>query len=215
MDFTFAAEVLNRFIAFVIALIANEIAQGYMAKWQGDNTPELNGRLTLNPIPHMDPLGSVILPLIGSVIGGFMFGYPKPMPINTSNMKSSTWSPVITALAGPCFNLVLSALAVAGLIALGPAQDGTALMAIERLLKALTFICAIWALFQLIPLPPLAGSEIVSALLPYDLRQRYESIAQYSFIIFILLIFSGAFRFLAIAAQIWVSLAYTFFSNLL
>ena len=215
MDFTFAADVLNRFIAFVIALIANEIAQGYFAKWQGDNTPEINGRLTLNPIPHMDPIGSVVLPLIGSAIGGFMFGYPKPMPINTGNMRNRKWGPVFTALAGPAFNLILSALAVGALILLGPAEQGTPFIAVERLLKGLTFICAIWALFQLIPLPPLAGSEIVSALLPYDLKQKYEALAQYSFIIFIVLIFSGAFRILAVIAQVWVSLAYSFFSALL
>ena len=91
MDFNFASRVINQLIAFIIALIANEIAQGYMARRQGDNTPELNGRLTFNPIPHMDPIGSVVFPLIGVMLGGFIFGWPKPMPINTSNMHDPKW----------------------------------------------------------------------------------------------------------------------------
>ncbi|NRA65244.1 MAG: site-2 protease family protein [Pseudobacteriovorax sp.] len=215
MDFSTAAEVMNRFIAFVIALIANEIAQGYMARFQGDNTPELNGRLTFNPLPHMDPIGSVVLPLIGSMIGGFMFGYPKPMPINTSNMKNPKWSPVITALAGPALNLMLSTVAIAILFSIGTVADGNPMIAIYRVLQNMVMICAFWAIFQLIPLPPLAGSEVVSALLPYDLRQKYESIAPYSMIIFILLIFSGAFRILAWIAQIWIGLSTVFVQSIL
>ncbi len=207
MDFNYASEVMNRLIAFVIALITNEIAQGYMAKHQGDNTPELNGRLTLNPIPHMDPLGSVLFPLIGIMMGGFIFGWPKPMPIDTRNMKNPKWGPVLTALAGPLANLLLCSISVAAIYAMGNVQDGTPMIAIYRIFKEMMLICSIWAFFQLIPLPPLAGSEIVSALLPHDLRVKYESLAQYSFFIFLALIFTGAFRILIVFAQGWIILS--------
>ena len=80
------------------------------------------------------------------------------------------------------------------------------MIAIYRVLEQLMWICAIWACFQLIPLPPLAGSEVVSALLPYDLRQKYESLAQYSMIIFLILIFTGAFAVISWFAKVWIGL---------
>ena len=107
---------LDRWIALIIALIISEVAQAYVAKKQGDDTAEQDGRLTLNPIPHMDPVGTIMFPLIGSMLGGFIFGWAKPIPVNTRNLRDTKWSPVFIALSGPAAMLLLSTLSLAAFL---------------------------------------------------------------------------------------------------
>lgn len=216
MDFTFAAQVLNQMLALVITLILSEVAQAYMAKKQGDDTAELEGRLTLNPIPHMDPFGTILFPLIGSMLGGFIFGWAKPIPVNTRNLKDPKWGPVKIAMSGPFAMLLLSSSSLAIYMLLGNVAEGSALIGFSRLANIASQIAAFLAIFHFLPLYPLAGGVLLSTLLPYDLRQKYESIVvPYGMLIILVLIFSGAFKILAMAANIWLGLSYSIISSLL
>lgn len=209
MDFTFATRVLNLMLALIIALVASEVAQAYMAKVQGDDTAEREGRLTLNPIPHLDPVGTILFPLIGSMLGGFIFGWAKPIPVNTRNLADPKWSPVKIALSGPIAMLLLSTLALGGQMAIGPVAEGSPLIAFSRLFENMVQLSAFLALFHLLPIYPLAGGVLLSTLLPYDMRQKYESIViPYGMFIIIGLMLVGAFRILAVGAQFWIGISY-------
>ncbi|SMF66202.1 site-2 protease family protein [Pseudobacteriovorax antillogorgiicola] len=209
MDFSFATRVLNQMLALIIALIVSEVAQAYMAKKQGDDTAEREGRLTLNPIPHLDPVGTILFPLIGSMLGGFIFGWAKPIPVNTRNLVDPKWSPVKIAASGPIAMLLLSTLALGGQLAIGNVAEGSPLIAFSRLFENMVFLSAFLALFHLLPIYPLAGGVLLSTLLPYDMRQKYESIViPYGFFIIIGLMLVGAFRILAVGAQFWIGISY-------
>ena len=159
MDFTFATRVLNQMIALIIALIISEVAQAFVAKKQGDDTAEQDGRLTLNPIPHMDPVGTIMFPLIGSMLGGFIFGWAKPIPVNTRNLRDPKWSPVWIALSGPAAMLILSTLSLAAFLSLGPVDDGSPAIAFHRLFQNMIQLSAFLAFFHFLPLYPLAGGS--------------------------------------------------------
>lgn len=208
MDFTMATRVLNQMLALIAALIISEVAQAFIAKKQGDDTAEKEGRLTLNPIPHMDPVGTIMFPLIGSILGGFIFGWAKPIPVNTRNLKDPKWSPVIIAMSGPLAMLLLSTLSLAAYLAIGPVEDGSPLIAFYRLFQNMIQLSAFLAFFHFLPLYPLAGGVLLSTLLPDDLRQKYEAIViPYGTLIIIGLMLTGAFSILGMAASIWIGIS--------
>ena len=208
MDFTLATRVINQMIALIIALIVSEVAQAYVAKLQGDDTAEREGRLTLNPIPHMDPVGTIMFPLIGSILGGFIFGWAKPIPVNTRNLKDQKWSPVWIALSGPAAMLLISTLSLAAFLGLGAVEEGSPAIAFHRLFQNMIQLSAFLAFFHFLPLYPLAGGVLLSTLLPYEMRQKYEAIViPYGTLIIIGLMLVGAFRYLGYLASFWIGLS--------
>ena len=208
MDFTLATRVINQMIALIIALIVSEVAQAYVAKIQGDDTAEREGRLTLNPIPHMDPVGTIMFPLIGSILGGFIFGWAKPIPVNTRNLKDQKWSPVWIALSGPAAMLLISTLSLAAFLGLGAVEEGSPAIAFHRLFQNMIQLSAFLAFFHFLPLYPLAGGVLLSTLLPYEMRQKYEAIViPYGTLIIIGLMLVGAFRYLGYLASFWIGLS--------
>ncbi len=171
--YTFAMEILDS--VFVIAVIMfsaviHEVMHGYAADKLGDPTARYAGRLTLNPLPHLDPFGSVILPLILSLSGSpLLFGWAKPVPYNPYNLiKAPYWGEAIVAFAGPLSNFALASIA-ALLIRIGifPLEFAGVLFTIVVVNVMLGF-------FNLIPIPPLDGSKILSAILPLGLRMQYD-----------------------------------------
>ena len=205
MDFTFATNIMNMMLALILSLTLHEAAHAFMAYLQGDNTAKLEGRLTLNPIPHMDPVGTIIFPLIGSMLGGFIFGWARPVPVNTRNLKSQKWGYVLVAAAGPIANLILCFVSVVFAILLSRVSDGSVLVGFKRLAEAMIYINAILAVFNLMPIYPLDGGAILYEFLPRSLKLAYEDyIIPYGNMILLALIFTGGFRFLAYAAQFWV-----------
>lgn len=208
MDFNFAATVLNSMIALILALCFHEFSHAWVAKLQGDDTAEREGRLTLNPIPHMDPIGTVALPLIGSIIGGFILGWAKPVPVQTSKLKHQKWGSVLVALAGPASNLIFCTISVAVFYMIrsnGWNFEGVGL-AFDRLFQQLIFINAILAVFNLLPFPPLDGGHIMRELLPYNARMSYEQyVAPYGMMfILLLLIIPGGFYWMQSIAHFWI-----------
>lgn len=173
-------------ISLALGVILHEVAHGYAALHLGDPTAYYAGRLTLNPIKHIDLWGTILIPgfliLTGS---GFVFGWAKPVPVNYYNLNGGRWGPFAVALAGPLTNFVL--LAVAGLLArLAPA--GTAL---PYLFSTMAVVNGVLMLFNLIPLPPLDGSKVLFALW----EQRPEAVQwleQYGFFILIFLLMFGS-----------------------
>lgn len=148
----------------VFSIVIHECAHGLVALWCGDTTARDRGRLTLNPLPHMDPVGSLILPgVLALVHSPFLFGWAKPVPIQWANLRSPHNDPVKVALAGPASNAVLAVL-FAALAAFAPASG------FWSPLKEMGYVGVVWncalGLFNLIPIPPLDGSWVLMRFLP-------------------------------------------------
>jgi Zn-dependent protease len=149
-----------------------------MADYLGDPTARLSGRLTLNPLKHIDPFGSIIMPLITYLISGFTFGWAKPVPYNPYNLKNRRQGEFLIALAGPVSNLILAL--IFGTILRFTAADATGMISMTPYVAIISYIVIInitLAVFNLIPLPPLDGSKLILPLLPNQygpLRQNLE-----------------------------------------
>jgi Zn-dependent protease len=169
----------------VFSVILHELAHGYAALYLGDPTAKLEGRLTLNPIVHIDPIGSIIIPLILALTpGGFIFGWAKPVPYNPYNLSNQRWGEAFVAVAGSATNLLIAL--VFGLfirLILGTSL-GTA--ELVELASYVVLINLVLAVFNLIPFPPIDGSKVLAAFLPPMLWLKYqqfrERIEQYGFI---------------------------------
>jgi len=205
----FSAEAIRHLIltfpVFLFSLVFHEYAHAWAALRRGDDLAKHMGRLTLNPLPHIDPIGTIALPVIMMLSGsGFMFGWAKPVPINP---KVSSKDLMITAAAGPAANLLLVPLFAAAAFGLrytiGPVPNtGGALYAIHQMMMAGVLWNLILAFFNLIPIPPLDGSKILYYFLPYNWRERMQVLQRYSFIILIVLLVSGALSIILLPAYI-------------
>lgn len=175
-------------IGLFIGVIFHEYMHGRVADWRGDHTARNAGRITLNPIPHIDPFGTVLLPLGLLLIsrGAFTFGYAKPVPVNPFFLKKRR-DMVLVALAGPLTNFTL-ALAVS-LIGMAihlfgvSTVSATGVTELYMLLYAVAFINVWLGVFNLIPVPPLDGSHVLEYFLPDSAQVAYERIAPYGFIL--------------------------------
>ncbi|PIT97937.1 MAG: site-2 protease family protein [Candidatus Andersenbacteria bacterium CG10_big_fil_rev_8_21_14_0_10_54_11] len=143
-------------LGLAIAIILHEVAHGFAALYLGDATAKYAGRLTLNPVKHVDLWGTILVPLFLLLTqSGFVFGWAKPVPVDYRNLRGGKWGPVLVALAGPATNFVILAVS-ASLVRLAPA--GTAL---PLLLATVALINGVLMLFNLLPIPPLDGSKIL------------------------------------------------------
>ncbi len=185
-------------LPLVFAIVCHEVAHGAMARLLGDHTAEEQGRLTLNPLPHVDPLGTVILPGLLALTHLPVFGWAKPVPVNQWRLRNPRWGMMLVAVAGPGSNLLLAALAAvglglfarAGITNSGPAtgtQTGMAAFAVANLVNFLA-INLFLALFNLLPIPPFDGSHIFEGLLPRGLARRYAGIRRGGMLLVILLL---------------------------
>lgn len=179
---------LNIGLLFVIAIgsiIAHEISHGYAAHCLGDDTAKRAGRLSLNPLKHLDPIGSVLVPLLLILSGtGLLFGWAKPVPIHPGNFQDPRADNVKVALAGPFMNMLLAGIAALIFRVVAPVDWLTTVVILNVTL----------ALFNLIPLPPLDGSKLLTLFLPDDLADSFEHINPLAtFLILILLVNSGIF----------------------
>lgn len=166
--------VLISLSVLILSIIIHEVAHGYMANWLGDPTARLAGRLTLNPLSHIDPLGSVILPalMVMSHVG-IVFGWAKPVPYNPYNLKNQRWGEFLVAAAGPGVNLIIAF--VFAIIIRVTAAGGVPASFIE-IASYVVFINILLAIFNLIPIPPLDGSKVLAGLLPAHLERSYREL---------------------------------------
>lgn len=177
-------------VILIMSVVIHEVAHGYMALFLGDQTAKLAGRLTLNPIPHVDPFGSILLPLLMSLLpGGVMFGWAKPVPFNPYNLRAGKWGPALVAIAGPASNLLIAV--VFGLLIRNSPNLGLS-TAVISISGSIVMMNLVLALFNLIPVPPLDGSKILFAILPYKWRYIEEMMAGNQIIIILLVLFGAS-----------------------
>ncbi|PCI27474.1 site-2 protease family protein [Candidatus Wolfebacteria bacterium] len=172
-------------IILILSVVAHELAHGYAAEHQGDPTARLAGRLTMNPLSHMDLMGSFIVPVLLSLIpGGIVFGWAKPVPYNPYNLKNQRWGEVWVAAAGPLTNVFIAL--VFGLI-IRFNEVLSLSMAVIEISSMVVFINILLAVFNMIPIPPLDGSKVLFGFLSYKYNYIKEWLSRNS--IFILLFF--------------------------
>ena len=163
-------------LILIFSVVVHEVAHGWSAYFLGDPTAKLAGRLTLNPLPHLDPIGSIFLPLLLFITRSpILFGWAKPVPYNPYNLRAGYWGPAIVALAGPAANLFL-AICFSIIIRL---TMGMMPVAFLTLAAGIVIINLVLALFNLLPVPPLDGSKILFALIPYRYRAIEEALTRY------------------------------------
>lgn len=222
----------------IYSVIIHEVSHGVMALWLGDLTAKYAGRLTLNPLKHIDPFGSVILPTVLAVTTGFAFGWAKPVPYNPYNLRNQKWGDVYVALAGPVSNFLLATLAtvIAALVPLtsvakteivksffGIIRGGGFLDGIEMfgdsiagnggsIVFGLALIFIFWNVvlgcFNLVPIPPLDGSKLLYALFPIPEKTRFF-LDQYGIFFLFIIIF-----FFSYPISYFISMTFAFFLDM-
>lgn len=170
--------------ALVIAITIHEFGHAYSAYRAGDDTPRAQGRISLNPLDHLDPIGTVMMVI--SSLSGFGFGWGKPVMTNPANFKHPRWDNLRVSLWGPLSNILTAAVLGLAIRFVGRGLP----MNVESFLLQVTLISIVLALFNLIPIAPLDGSHIMSSLLPYEQARTYDIfMMRYGFLIFLGLIF--------------------------
>jgi len=179
-------EIALMVVVLFFSVIVHEVAHGYVALLNGDPTAKLSGRITLNPVPHIDPIGTLLLPALLVLSGSrLLFGWARPVPVNPLNFRHYTWGAVTVRASGPLSNLAL-AVCFAFLLRLGFVNVGLVKLAYYGV-----SINIFLALFNLIPIPPLDGSHLLAAVLPRDLNRLYRHLEPVGFILILILFYTG------------------------
>lgn len=188
--------ILFQLIAFLFAISVHESAHAWMANRQGDPTARMLGRISLNPIKHIDPIGTVLLPLIAMLTHFPVIGWAKPTPVDPLNFKNPVRDDILTSVAGPVSNFIVATgatILLAAIAAMAPGgrmlvretisgfmQENVALTPVALLLYQFLVINVLLAVFNLIPIPPLDGSHVLRHVLPEKLRQVYDSLGMFA-----------------------------------
>lgn len=188
-----ATQFIFQIAILIFSVVIHEVAHGFAALALGDRTAEQEGRLTLNPIKHIDPFGSVILPALSYLFGGFVFGWAKPVPYNPYNLRNQKWGPAVVGAAGPAANIslaVIFGLMVRFIPSMSVGSGAGFAANFMSIATAIALLNLVLAIFNLVPIPPLDGSKLLFAVLPYRWRGIQYILEQYGFFILLIFIFS-------------------------
>ncbi|OGZ16854.1 MAG: hypothetical protein A2494_01915 [Candidatus Lloydbacteria bacterium RIFOXYC12_FULL_46_25] len=170
----------------VFSVVAHEVSHGYMAQYLGDPTARLAGRLTMNPSKHIDPIGSILVPVVTALMpGGFVFGWAKPVPYNPYNLRDQKWGDAKVALAGPLTNLGIAFIFGMFLRFYGVNMEDSMMGMVQLVIYINIFL----AIFNLVPIPPLDGSKVLMNALPLRLRYIGDYLERYALILIIIFAF--------------------------
>jgi Zn-dependent protease len=184
------------FVSLVVAVILHEISHGVVALWFGDHTAKEAGRLTLNPVPHIDPFGSIVMPALGALVGMPVIAWAKPVPVNPNRMRNPRRDLVFVSLAGPFTNFLLMAIAATAAKSLFDPASVPATFGLNDLplgveiLFLFALVNLFLGLFNLLPIPPLDGSALVERVLPKEWLPHWYKFRPYGFLVLFLLVFS-------------------------
>ncbi len=188
------------FIPVLLGIILHEVAHGYVAYKKGDPTAMMMGRITLNPLPHIDPMGLIVF-IFTAVFSPFVFGWAKPVPVNPRYFKNIRGDMMLVSAAGPLTNFLL-AMFFAVLLKLLTFLPAETLMSLGTSVDFIVNMCAvgIWAniglmWINLVPVPPLDGSKLLMGILPYNMAVRFAEVERYGMLILMALIFTGLFSY--------------------
>jgi Zn-dependent protease len=212
MNYDFILRIALQLIAVFMAIVLHEVAHGYMALRLGDPTARTLGRLTLNPLAHIDPIGTILVPLVSVLLSGMAFGWAKPVPINPRYFSNPFRGMLFVALAGPGTNIALAlGTTLVGRLLLtmvprtlnivNPSFGANLLIALFTLLAYLVIFNLFFAVLNMIPIPPLDGSRVLTYFLPTEGRRIMLSLERYGFIIVIALLYMGVLNGLFQAVQ--------------
>ena len=190
MELTLVQKIAVSAIPIIFAITVHEASHGYAAKYFGDLTAEKMGRITLNPLKHIDPIGTILLPALTLMLGGVLFGWAKPVPVNFAGLRNPKKDMLWVAAAGPASNFVMAIFWVFVLKYAQITPDYAAYFLIE-MSKVGIMINLVLMVLNLLPLPPLDGGRIAVSLLPMNLAVKLSRLEQYGFIILIVLLFTG------------------------
>jgi Zn-dependent protease len=179
-------EILITLVILLFSAIVHEVSHGLMAEKLGDSTARDEGRITLNPIPHIDPFGSILLPGLLLAVGSpIVFGAAKPVPVNFNNLHPKRWGMALVSLAGPLSNFVLAVLFML------PVKFGLVSGVVAEIWIKAVILNLVLAVFNILPIPPLDGSKLLASVLPYDIMNKLLELERYGFLIVIIFLFLG------------------------
>lgn len=190
MELTLIQKITVSAIPIIFAITVHEASHGYAARHFGDFTAEKMGRITLNPIKHIDLIGTILLPALTLMLGGILFGWAKPVPVNFSNLHNPKKDMLWVAAAGPASNFVM-AIFWAIVLNYAAGASGSVAFFLLEMSKVGIMINLVLMVLNLLPLPPLDGGRIAVSLLPMNLAMKLSQLERYGFIILIILLFTG------------------------
>lgn len=190
MELTLIQKIAIYALPVIFAITVHEAAHGYVARYFGDMTAQREGRITLNPLNHIDPIGTILVPALTMFAGGILFGWAKPVPVDFSKLRNPKRDMLWVAAAGPASNLVMAVL-WALVFSFAPHAPAAFVTPLSFMAQAGIMINVVLLVLNLLPLPPLDGGRIAVSLLPGHLAYQFSKLERFGFIILIVLLFTG------------------------
>ena len=185
MDIGYIAIVIG---VVLLSMTLHEAMHAFMGYWLGDDTAKLQGRLTLNPIKHIDPILTILLPVMLAIVGGPIFGGAKPVPFNPDRVRYDEWGAALVAVAGPLTNLIIAFVAYGAYVVVGGLNAGL----LGEILMIAVVVNLGFFIFNMLPIPPLDGSRVLYALAPEFIRRGMEAIERLGIIVILIIVLAAS-----------------------